>query len=270
MANWSNPTLTSTYTNFVTEVKGRDDDLARGLDPATTTTSNLPTNAIRWNSSTNLWEKFNGTSWAALSTGYAISITGNAGTATTLQTARTINGVSFNGSANITLPTVNTSGDQTVDGIKTFNAQIVASGGVSGNVTGTASNVTGTVAVGNGGTGATTAAAARVNLAVETGATGSTRLAAGTTAQRDASPSAGFIRFNTSLTRFEGWNGSAWSAVGGGATGGGTDDVFIENGQTVTTNYTLSTNKNAVSAGPITISSGITVTVPAGSNWAIV
>lgn len=55
-----------------------------------------------------------------------------------------------------------------------------------------------------------------------------------------------------------------------GATGGGGDDVFYENGQTVTTNYTLTTNKNAVSAGPITINSGVTVTVPSGQSWVIV
>jgi hypothetical protein len=62
----------------------------------------------------------------------------------------------------------------------------------------------------------------------------------------------------------------SWSAAGGGATGGGTDDVFYENSQTVTTNYTLTTGKNAMSAGPITIDSGITVTVPSGSSWVIV
>ena len=50
------------------------------------------------------------------------ALSGNASTATTLQTARAINGVSFNGSADITLPTVNTSGDQTVAGIKTFSS----------------------------------------------------------------------------------------------------------------------------------------------------
>ena len=68
-------------------------------------------------------------------------------------------------------------------------------------------------------------------------------------------------------------NGSgtlSWSAAGGGATGGGTDDVFYENSQTVTTDYTISTNKNAMTAGPITIDSGITVTVPSGSSWVIV
>ena len=58
--------------------------------------------------------------------------------------------------------------------------------------------------------------------------------------------------------------------LAGGALGGGTDQVFYENDQTVTTNYTLGTNKNAVTAGPITINSGVTVTVPAGQSWVIV
>jgi len=56
----------------------------------------------------------------------------------------------------------------------------------------------------------------------------------------------------------------------GGATGAGTDRVFYENDQTVNTNYTISTNKNAMSAGPITVASGVSVTVPNGSTWTIV
>lgn len=56
----------------------------------------------------------------------------------------------------------------------------------------------------------------------------------------------------------------------GGATGGGTDEVFYENAQTVTTNYTITSSRNALSAGPITIGTGVTVTVPSGSVWAIV
>jgi len=56
----------------------------------------------------------------------------------------------------------------------------------------------------------------------------------------------------------------------GGAAGGGTDQVFYENSQTVTTNYTLTAGKNAISAGPITINSGVTVTVPSGQSWSIV
>ena len=62
----------------------------------------------------------------------------------------------------------------------------------------------------------------------------------------------------------------SWGEAGGGATGGGSDDVFYENSQTVTADYTISTNKNAMTAGPVSINSGITVTVPSGSSWVIV
>lgn len=60
----------------------------------------------------------------------------------------------------------------------------------------------------------------------------------------------------------------SWGTAGG-ATGGGTDDVFYENSNTVTQNYTITNNKNAMSAGPITINSGVTVTVGDGENWVI-
>jgi hypothetical protein len=76
------------------------------------------------------------------------------------------------------------------------------------------------------------------------------------------------MRYNSTTASFEGY-GSAWGSIGGGATGGGTDDIFYENGQTVTANYTITTNKNAMSAGPITIDTGISVTVPTGSVWVI-
>lgn len=100
--------------------------------------------------------------------------------------------------------------------------------------------------------------------------TGFVDLPAGTTAQRPASPSAGMVRFNTSLSQYEGYNGTVWGQLGGGATGAGGDTVFIENSQTVTTNYTITTGKNAVSAGPVTVNSGVTVTVPSGASWVIV
>ena len=110
---------------------------------------------------------------------------------------------------------------------------------------------------------------ALVNLGERTGATGSVKVAAGTTAQRDGTPAAGFFRFNSSTTQFEGYNGSLWGAVGGGATGGGGDQVFYENALTVTTNYTLTTSKNAMSTGPISINSGVTVTIPSGARWVV-
>ena len=102
----------------------------------------------------------------------------------------------------------------------------------------------------------------------KTSPTGSGALPSGTTAQRDASPVAGYIRFNSETGSFEGY-GSAWGSIGGGATGGGGDAVFQENDQTVTTDYTIPTGKNASSVGPITINSGASVTISTGSNWAI-
>jgi len=62
----------------------------------------------------------------------------------------------------------------------------------------------------------------------------------------------------------------SWAAAGGGATGGSTDKVFFENDQTVTTSYTLTASKNAVTAGPVTINSSITVTIPSGASWVVV
>lgn len=55
-----------------------------------------------------------------------------------------------------------------------------------------------------------------------------------------------------------------------GAVGGGSDHVFYENDTVITTNYTVTTNKNAMTAGPVTVQSGVVVTVPAGSVWTIV
>jgi hypothetical protein len=142
------------------------------------------------------------------------------------------------------------------------------------NVSITGGSITGItdLAVADGGTGASTAADARTNLSAVgfTTTTGSAAIPSGTTGERDGSPATGYFRFNSSLSKFEGYNGSAWGSVGGGATGGGSDDIFIENGQTVTTNYTLTTGKNALSAGPISIASGVTVTVPSGQVWTIV
>ena len=60
-----------------------------------------------------------------------------------------------------------------------------------------------------------------------------------------------------------------WGSVGGGAGGGGNDQVFIENSQIITTAYTVTSGKSAMSTGPITINSGIIITVPTGSRWVV-
>jgi hypothetical protein len=104
--------------------------------------------------------------------------------------------------------------------------------------------------------------------ALTVSSTGAIKLPSGTDAQRPTA-AAGQIRYNTDAGRFEGYT-TAWGGIGGGATGGGTDEVFQENGNTVNTSYTITTNKNAISAGDITIASSATVTVPTGSRWIIV
>jgi hypothetical protein len=101
------------------------------------------------------------------------------------------------------------------------------------------------------------------------GGTGFLLIPKGTTAERPVSPVNGEIRYNTTTSQFEGYQGGAWGQLGGGATGGGGDEVFVENARTVTTNYTLSTGKSAESVGPITINSGIVVTIPSDERWVI-
>ena len=99
--------------------------------------------------------------------------------------------------------------------------------------------------------------------------TGFALIPAGTTAERPASPANGQIRYNTTTSQFEGYQGGAWGQLGGGATGAGGDEVFVENSRVVTTNYTIPVGKSAESVGPITINSGITVTVSSGERWVV-
>jgi hypothetical protein len=80
----------------------------------------------------------------------------------------------------------------------------------------------------------------------------------GATTDRPDTPADGMLRYNTTLDLFEGFVNGAWGQVGGdaGATGGGNDEVFIENDQTVTISYTIPSTKNAMTTGPITLGGG--------------
>lgn len=124
--------------------------------------------------------------------------------------------------------------------------------------------------VANGGTGSATAAAAKTALQVNTGTTKSQILPVGTILQRDTTPQPGYIRFNSDYSSFEGYNGTSWGSIGAGAKGNGNNQIFFENDVTVTGDYTITTGKNAMTAGPITINTGVTVTVPDNSAWTIV
>ena len=63
---------------------------------------------------------------------------------------------------------------------------------------------------------------------------------------------------------------NAWSTVSVPPDGGGTDKIFYENEQTVDSNYTVTANNNAMSAGLVTVASGVTVTLTGTSVWTIV
>jgi hypothetical protein len=61
------------------------------------------------------------------------------------------------------------------------------------------------------------------------------------------------IRYNSTLNQFEGYGSAGWGALGGGGgSGGGTNQFLYENDQTITTSYTITSGKNAMSAGTLT------------------
>ena len=105
--------------------------------------------------------------------------------------------------------------------------------------------------------------------------TGFLKIPVGTDAQQpgqSSQPAAavGQLRNNSDQNRFEGYKNTGWGEIGGGAgaTGGGTDQVFLETGQTITENYTLTSGKNAITVSP-TINTGKEIVVPDGATLVI-
>ena len=145
----------------------------------------------------------------------------------------------------------------------------------SGTITFGTTDITFTViaetAVYTGGTGITlTGTTFDIDESVvvnQTSATGSVELPTGTTAERDGSPSAGYLRWNTTEGSAEVYDGSDWGSVGGG---GAATTVYAEHANTLSENLEIASGNNAVSGGPITINTGYSVTVPSGSVWTIV
>ena len=89
------------------------------------------------------------------------------------------------------------------------------------------------------------------------------------TTQEQPAGAEGMVRYNTTLGRYEGYSDGSWGALGGGATGGGSDRVFQTNTMQVTTDFTLPDGESALSAGPITIEDGATVEIPDNQTWVI-
>lgn len=105
-------------------------------------------------------------------------------------------------------------------------------------------------------TGAFTTLSATQNVTFS--GTGYVQMPVGATTDRPGTPAEGMLRYNSTLDVFEGFSNNQWGQVGGaaGATGGGNDEVFYENDQTVTISYTIPSTKNAMTTGPITLDAG--------------
>ena len=84
------------------------------------------------------------------------------------------------------------------------------------------------------------------------------------TAGRPVAPEVGMTGFNTTLGIMETYTGTAWVAVG--AAGGGT---ISQNLNQITANYTMVSNTNGASTGPITIANTVVVTLSNNSRWVI-
>jgi hypothetical protein len=174
--------------------------------------------------------------------------------------------------------TFSSTGNLSALNISTANVTATGAGAFTGNVSAANFSTGGNCAVtGNSNVGGiltvTGNAAVGGNLTV-TGAgafnaTSALKIPVGTTGQQP-SPVTGQIRYNSTINQYEGYFASAWGQLGGGATGGGSDQVFVLNDQVVNTNYTIPVGKNAMCAGPITVANAVNITVSTGSNWVVV
>ena len=94
--------------------------------------------------------------------------------------------------------------------------------------------------------------------------TSALKVPVGTQAQRPTGAD-GKIRYNSDTNSYEGYGNGTWGGIGGAQANG----VIYENSTTISANYTLTTGKNGFSVGPITINSGVSVTVGSGQRWVV-
>ena len=148
------------------------------------------------------------------------------------------------------------------------NTSLSGTLGVTGNTT--LSNdltVNGNTTLGNASGDTITANAGTMNIPnnLVFNGTGSVTVPNGTTGERPT-PTVGMMRYNSSTDSFEGYTTAGWGAIGGGASAEG---AIYQNLNYIASNFTFSANSNGMSVGPMTINSGVTVTVPSGQRWVI-
>ena len=216
---------------------------------------------------------------ASVSGTWGIDITGNAGTVT--------NGVYTTGSyanpswitslawSKISSTPTTLSGYGITDGVSTGSTYsnptwltALAGSKITGDISGNAGNVTGTVAVANGGTGVSSI----TGIVKGNGSSAFTAAVSGTdyapatsgTSILYGNGSGGFsnVTIGTGLS----FSAGTLSATGGG---GGGSSTILENDQTISSNYTVTAAKNGISVGPVTINTGIAVTVGTGQRWLV-
>lgn len=135
----------------------------------------------------------------------------------------------------------------------------------------TGNPTTPTPAVGDNDTSIANTEFVNQNSTIKTGDTGASKLPSGTTAQRPASPSNGYIRYNTETTSFEGYSNGTWSPVAGGQMLGQAQVKAISyNAQVINENITVPANVNASMVGPVTIGDGYTLTIETGARVVVI
>ena len=247
--NTTNETVYLTFVDGATGVQGLETDTGLNYNPSTgVLTSTTFSGALSGNATTattlETARTIGGTSFDG-SSNISIAL---ADTATALATARTIGGVSFDGTANINLAGVNIAGTQDTSGNAATATALETARTINGvsfdgsaNITtltaGTGVSVSGT-AVSIGQAVGTTNSPEFANLTLS--GTDSIKVPAGTTAQRNGSPVNGMFRYNSSNAEFEGYQNGAWGAIAGG--GAAAMETSNHTGDGSTRAFSVSTN----------------------------
>jgi hypothetical protein len=197
--------------------------------------------------------------------GFAINIRASTGFSVSIPNGSSVfvycDGTNFySAQQNYTTGNFTVGGNLAVTGTSTFTGAVTANSVSLGNLT-----ATGNVTAANFSTaGFANAANVVVSGNSQFNGTGSLKIPVGTNGQRP-SPTTGMVRFSSTDVQFEGYNGTQWTSIGGAAAGG----AVYENKQSISADYTMTTDYNGESVGPITVASGVTVTIPSGSRWVI-